>query len=77
MDGLVTIATHAVTHRVLSELGAPACHREITGSKLACEALIRALVAGFTNPYGNLDAKSRGAATAAGFTFACLTQRYV
>ena len=29
MDGLLTIGAHTVTHPVLSELGAPACHREI------------------------------------------------
>jgi peptidoglycan/xylan/chitin deacetylase (PgdA/CDA1 family) len=72
--GLVTIGAHTVTHPVLSKLGAAACHREVTESKLACEALIGAPVAGFAYPYGDLDAKARGAVMTAGFAFACSTQ---
>jgi len=73
MDGLVTIGAHTVTHPVLSKLGATACHREITESKIACEALIGTPVAGFAYPYGDLDAKARGVVKAAGFAFACST----
>ena len=69
MDGLVTIGAHTVTHPVLSTLGATACHREITESKIACEALIGARVAGFAYPYGDLDAKARRAVRDAGFCF--------
>jgi peptidoglycan/xylan/chitin deacetylase (PgdA/CDA1 family) len=74
IDGLVTIGAHTVTHPVLSTLGATACHREITESKSACEALIGAPVAGFAYPYGDLDANARGAVVAAGFAFACSTR---
>ena len=41
-DGLVAIGAHTVTHPVLVGLGAAACHREISESKLACEALFGA-----------------------------------
>lgn len=74
MDGLVAIGAHTVTHPVLSELGAAACHREIAESKLTCEALIGAPVVGFSYPYGDLDAKAREAVINAGFTFACSTR---
>jgi peptidoglycan/xylan/chitin deacetylase (PgdA/CDA1 family) len=74
MDGLITIGAHTVTHPVLSELGSAACKREITESKVTCEALIGAPVAGFAYPFGDLDAKARGAVMAAGFTFACSTR---
>ena len=73
-DGLVTIGAHTVTHPVLSRLEAATCHREITDSKLACEALIGAPVAGFAYPYGDFDAKTRRTIMAAGFAFACSTQ---
>ena len=73
-DGLVTIGAHTVTHPVLSKLGFNACSREVTESKLACEALIGAPVAGFAYPFGDLDAKTREAVVAAGFAFACSTQ---
>jgi peptidoglycan/xylan/chitin deacetylase (PgdA/CDA1 family) len=73
-DGLVTIGAHTVTHPVLTGLGAAACHREISGSKLACEALIGAPVVSFAYPYGDFDAKAREAVKTAGFTFACSTQ---
>ena len=73
-DGLVTIGAHTVTHPVLSELGVTACHREITESKFACEALIGAPVTAFAYPYGDFDAKARDAVKTAGFTFACSTR---
>jgi peptidoglycan/xylan/chitin deacetylase (PgdA/CDA1 family) len=74
-DRLVTIGAHTVTHPVLAGLEIAACHREITESKLACEALIGAPVESFAYPYGDFDAKVRGAVKTAGFTFACSTQR--
>lgn len=74
MDGLVAIGAHTVTHPVLSQLGAIACHREIAESKSTCEALIGKPVASFAYPYGDFDAKARGAVMAAGFAFACSTQ---
>jgi peptidoglycan/xylan/chitin deacetylase (PgdA/CDA1 family) len=70
-DGLITVGAHTVTHPVLSSLDAAACRREITESKLACEALIGKPVAGFAYPYGNIDTKARGTVVAAGFSFAC------
>jgi peptidoglycan/xylan/chitin deacetylase (PgdA/CDA1 family) len=73
--GLVTIGAHTVTHPVLSRLETAAGHREVTESKLACEALIGGPVAGFAYPYGDLNADARGAVKAAGFAFACSTQR--
>jgi peptidoglycan/xylan/chitin deacetylase (PgdA/CDA1 family) len=73
-DGLVSIGAHTVTHPVLSELGAAACHREITKSKLACEALTGAPVTAFAYPYGDFDAEARDAVKNAGFTFACSTR---
>src|SRR5262249_43122043 len=74
-DGLVTIGAHTVTHPVLLGLGAAACRREITESKLACEALTGTPVAVFAYPYGDFDAEAREAVIAAGFTFACSLQR--
>ena len=74
-DGLVTIGAHTVTHPVLSELGAAACHREITESKLACETLIGAPVGAFAYPFGDFDTEAREAVMAAGFTLACSAQR--
>jgi peptidoglycan/xylan/chitin deacetylase (PgdA/CDA1 family) len=73
-DGLVSIGAHTVTHPVLSELGVTACHREITKSKLACEALTGAPVTAFAYPYGDFDAEARDAVKNAGFTFACSTR---
>lgn len=74
-DGLVTIGAHTVTHPVLAGLGAADCHREITESKLACEALIGAPVAAFAYPYGDFDAKAREEVRTAGFIFACSARR--
>lgn len=74
-DGLVTIGAHTVTHAVLAGMENAACHREIAQSKLECESLIGAPVAGFGYPYGAFDAGAREAVKAAGFTFACSTQR--
>jgi peptidoglycan/xylan/chitin deacetylase (PgdA/CDA1 family) len=74
-DGLVAIGAHTVTHPVLSGLGAAACHREITESKLSCETLIGAPVAAFAYPYGDFDAEAREAVKTAGFAFACSMQR--
>ena len=73
-DGLITIGAHTVTHPVLSKLETAACHREVTESKRACEALIGAPVAGFAYPYGDLNADAREAVIAARFAFACSTQ---
>jgi peptidoglycan/xylan/chitin deacetylase (PgdA/CDA1 family) len=73
-DGLVSIGAHTVTHPLLSKLEKTACHREISESKLACEALIGAPVAGFAYPYGDLDSQAREAVIAAGFGFACSTK---
>ncbi len=70
-DGLVTVGAHTITHPVLTELGAADCYREISGSKLACEAIIGESVASFAYPYGDFDDKVREAVRAAGFTFAC------
>jgi len=70
-DGLITIGAHTVTHPVLPELRNDARNREIIESKRACEILIEAPVAGFSYPYGELDAQSRAAVKAAGFGFAC------
>jgi peptidoglycan/xylan/chitin deacetylase (PgdA/CDA1 family) len=74
-DGLVTIGAHTVTHPVLSGMEASACQREITESKLACEALIDGPVATFAYPYGDFDAEARRMVVTAGFTIACSTQR--
>lgn len=73
-DGLMTIGAHTVTHPVLAGLGAADCRREITESKLACEALIGAPVAAFAYPYGDVDAKAREEVRTAGFIFACSTR---
>jgi peptidoglycan/xylan/chitin deacetylase (PgdA/CDA1 family) len=73
-DGLVTIGAHTVTHPVLSELAAAACNREISESKITCESLTEAPVAGFSYPYGDFSASARGAVIAAGFTFACCSR---
>ena len=51
-DGLVAIGSHTVTHPLLSELGAAACRREISESKLTCEKLVGASVASFAYPFG-------------------------
>jgi peptidoglycan/xylan/chitin deacetylase (PgdA/CDA1 family) len=75
MGGLVTVGAHTVTHPVLAGLGAAACHREITESKLACEALIGAPVATFAYPYGDFDAEAHTAVRTAGFALACSTRR--
>ncbi len=48
--------------------------REIAESKLACEALIGAPVAGFAYPYGEFDAQAREKVRSAGFNFACSTR---
>ena len=74
-DGLVTIGAHTVTHPVLSRLDARACHREITESKLACEALIGMPVAAFAYPYGDFNAEAHEAVRAADFSLACSTRR--
>ena len=73
-DGLVTVGAHTVTHPPLSQLGATTCHREVTESKLACEAVIGAPVAGFAYPFGDFDGKARQAVVDAGFNFSCSTQ---
>jgi peptidoglycan/xylan/chitin deacetylase (PgdA/CDA1 family) len=74
LDGLITIGAHTVTHPVLPELRAPARERELAESKIACEELAEAPVAGFAYPYGEFDAVSRAAVIAAGFGFACAAQ---
>ena len=74
-NGLVTIGAHTVTHPVLAGLGASACHRDITESKFACEALIGTPVTAFAYPYGDFDTEAREAVRTAGFTFACATRR--
>jgi peptidoglycan/xylan/chitin deacetylase (PgdA/CDA1 family) len=73
-DGLVTIGGHTVTHPVLPGLGPDPCFREIIDSKVACEAITGAPVLGFAYPYGEFDAKARGAVIAAGFAFSCVTR---
>jgi len=73
-DGLVTIGAHTATHPVLVGMEAAACQREISESKLACEALTGAPVSGFAYPYGDFDAGTREAVKAAGLSFACSTQ---
>jgi peptidoglycan/xylan/chitin deacetylase (PgdA/CDA1 family) len=73
-DGLVTIGAHTVTHPVLVGLQPAARHREISGSKLSCEALIGGSVTGFAYPYGDFDANARETVKATGFTFACSTR---
>jgi peptidoglycan/xylan/chitin deacetylase (PgdA/CDA1 family) len=70
-DGLVTIGAHTVTHPVLSELGTAASDREISESKITCEALVEGPVAGFSYPYGDCSANARSVVVAAGFAFAC------
>jgi len=72
-DGLVTIGAHTVTHSVLAGLEDAACQREISDSKLACEAIIGAPVESFAYPFGDFDAKAREAVKTAGFTSACST----
>ena len=74
-DGLVTIGAHTVTHPVLAGLEAGACQREITESKLACEALTNAPVTAFAYPYGAFDVEAREAVKAAGFTIGCSAHR--
>jgi peptidoglycan/xylan/chitin deacetylase (PgdA/CDA1 family) len=74
-DGLVTIGAHTVTHPALPELDAAACGRELSDSKLACEAIIGAPVTDFAYPFGELNADVREAAKTAGFVSACSTQR--
>jgi peptidoglycan/xylan/chitin deacetylase (PgdA/CDA1 family) len=73
-DGLVTVGAHTITHPVLTEIGAAACYREISGSKLACEAIIGESVASFAYPYGDFDGRAREAVKTAGFKFACSTR---
>jgi peptidoglycan/xylan/chitin deacetylase (PgdA/CDA1 family) len=74
-DDLVTIGAHTVTHPVLSKLQPVACHREITGSKLTCEALIGGPVSSFSYPYGDYDAKVRETVKTAGFACAVSVRR--
>jgi peptidoglycan/xylan/chitin deacetylase (PgdA/CDA1 family) len=74
-NGLVAIGAHTATHAVVKGMESSACRREITESKLACEALIGAPVTAFAYPYGDFDAEAREAVRAAGFAFACATQR--
>jgi peptidoglycan/xylan/chitin deacetylase (PgdA/CDA1 family) len=69
--GLVTVGAHTVSHPLLAGMNDVACEREITESKLACEALIGAPVTSFAYPYGDFDAQARKAVKTAGFTFAC------
>ena len=69
--GLVAIGAHTVTHPILPELSTTDCAREISESKLACEAIIEGPVAGFAYPYGELDADASSAVMTAGFTFSC------
>ena len=73
-DGLVTVGAHTVTHPSLPGLGTAACRREVTESKLACEALVETPVAAFTYPYGEFNAQAREAVKQAGFAFACATR---
>jgi peptidoglycan/xylan/chitin deacetylase (PgdA/CDA1 family) len=74
-DELVTIGAHTVTHPALPSLEAGACRREITESKLACEALIGAPVSTFAYPYGDFDANVRKEVRSAGFAIACSMKR--
>jgi peptidoglycan/xylan/chitin deacetylase (PgdA/CDA1 family) len=70
-DGLVTIGAHTITHPVLPGLDTATCHREITESKHACEALIGAPITTFAYPFGEFDTVARNVVKAAGFSFAC------
>jgi peptidoglycan/xylan/chitin deacetylase (PgdA/CDA1 family) len=70
-DGLVTIGAHTITHPVLPGLDTATCHREITESKHACEALIGAPITTFAYPFGEFDTVARNVVMAAGFSFAC------
>ena len=73
-DGLVAIGSHTVTHPLLSELGAAACRREISESKLTCEKLVGASVASFAYPFGGFNAVARDEVRGAGFVLACSSQ---
>jgi peptidoglycan/xylan/chitin deacetylase (PgdA/CDA1 family) len=73
-DGLVTIGAHTVTHPMLTGLEDATCYREISDSKLACEAIIGAPAKSFAYPFGDFDAKAREAVKTAGFTLACSTK---
>ena len=74
-SGLVKIGAHSVTHRLLPQLAADACHYEILASKLACGALIEAPVDAFAYPFGEFNAAVCETVRNAGFAFACSTQR--
>lgn len=74
-SGLVSIGAHTVTHPIMPELGAAACHHEVATSKLACEALAGAPVTAFAYPFGEYDAATRETVRSEGFTFACSTGR--
>jgi peptidoglycan/xylan/chitin deacetylase (PgdA/CDA1 family) len=73
--GLVTIGAHTVTHPILPELEPDARQRELTTSKLACEAIIQAPVTAFAYPFGETNADVGEAVKMAGFAFACSTRR--
>jgi peptidoglycan/xylan/chitin deacetylase (PgdA/CDA1 family) len=73
--GLVTIGAHTVTHPILPELEPAVSHRELTASKLACEAITEGPVTAFAYPYGETSDEVRETVKTAGFALACSTRR--
>jgi peptidoglycan/xylan/chitin deacetylase (PgdA/CDA1 family) len=73
--GLVEIGAHTVTHPALTGLATEEQLDEMRRSKEQLEGLLGRPVAGFSYPYGIHDAETATQAQAAGFAYACTSER--
>ncbi len=68
------IGSHTVTHPILTQLGERELRFELEESKRSLENALGAPVIGLAYPNGSTDARVAGAATAAGYLYACSTR---
>ena len=73
--GLVEVGAHTVTHAALTGLGPDEQLDEMRSSKEQLEQLLERPVAGFSYPYGIYDAETAARVRAAGFAYACTSER--
>jgi GT2 family glycosyltransferase/peptidoglycan/xylan/chitin deacetylase (PgdA/CDA1 family) len=70
----VQIGSHTLTHSFLTRLPDAELHREVRGSKSKLEDLLGAEVSCFAYPWGDVDARVRGAVARAGYKIGMTTQ---
>ena len=74
-DGLIDIGAHSITHPELANLSVAEQDHELRSSKDRLEQILGRKVAALAYPHGSCSADTKRLAEAAGYGFACGTQR--